>query len=83
MQKGRAISATPIGQITKLATLFVRRLGHCLACRQVSVPPNGRQTVNSDWDVVPHERNLELSNPEGNGGAIIFRVKRCSHSEAM
>jgi len=53
------------------------------ACRQVSVPSERRRIVNSDWDVVPHQRNQELSSPEFNGGAVIFRVKRCSHYEEM
>jgi len=39
--------------------------------------------VKSDWDVMPHQRNQELSSPEANGGAIIFRVKQCSHYEEM
>ena len=39
--------------------------------------------MNSDWDVVPHQRNLELSSSEVNGGAIIFWVKRCSHKAGM
>ena len=39
--------------------------------------------MNSDWNMVPHERNQELSSPEVNGGAIIFRVKQCSHYEEM
>ena len=55
------ISATAIGPITKLATSFVRCRGHCLACRRVSVPPDGRRMVNSDWNVVPHQRNQEHS----------------------
>jgi len=33
--------------------------------------------------VVLHQRNQELASPEVNGGAIIFRVKRCSHYEEM
>jgi len=33
--------------------------------------------------VVPHQRNQELSSLEVNGGAIIFRVKKCSHYEEM
>jgi len=39
--------------------------------------------VNSDWDVVPCQRNLGLSSREVNGRAIIFRVKWCSHYEEM
>ena len=39
--------------------------------------------MNSDWDVVLHQRYQELSSPYLNGGAIIFRVKRCSHHEEM
>ena len=37
--------------------------------------------MNSDWDVVPHQRNQELSSPEVNGGVIIFTVKQCLHYE--
>ena len=39
--------------------------------------------MNSDRDVIPHQRNLELSSPEVNGVAIIFRVKQGSHYEEM
>jgi len=33
--------------------------------------------------MVPQQRNQELSSPEVNGAAIIFRVKQCSHYEKM
>ena len=39
--------------------------------------------MNSDWNVVPHQRNQELSSPDVNGGARLFRVKRCSHYSEM
>jgi len=39
--------------------------------------------VNSNWDMVPYQRNQEHSSPEVNGGATVFRVKRCSHYEEM
>ena len=39
--------------------------------------------MNSDWDMVPHQRNQELFSLEVNGGAIIFRIKRCSHYKEM
>jgi len=48
-----------------------------------SVAPDRRRIVHSNWDVVQHERNKELSSPDVNGGAIIFRVKRCLHYEEM
>ena len=32
---------------------------------------------------MPHPRNEEPSSQEVNGGAIIFRVKQCSHYEEM
>ena len=37
--------------------------------------------MNSDWDVVPHQRNLELSSSEVNGGTMMFRVKQCFYHE--
>jgi len=39
--------------------------------------------VISDWDVMPHQRNQECSSPGVNDGAILFRVKRCSHYEKI
>ena len=39
--------------------------------------------MNSYWDIVPHQRNQELSSPEVNSGAIIFSVQQCSHYEEM
>jgi len=39
--------------------------------------------VHSDWDVVPHQRDQELSSLEVNSGALIFRVIQCSHYEEM
>ena len=39
--------------------------------------------MNSDWDVMPHWRNQEPPSLEMNSGAIIFRVKLCSHYEEM
>ena len=39
--------------------------------------------MNSDWDVVQHQRNQEHSSPEVNGAGIICRVKQCSHYETM
>jgi len=82
-QEDRVISVTAIGPITKLATLFVQSWGHCLECRQVSVTPDGRSIVNSDWDLVPCQKNQELSSPAVNGKVIIFSVKQCVHYEEM
>ena len=79
----RVIPATATGPITKLATLFVRFWGHCHACRQVWIPPTEEGLWISDWCVKTRQRNRKSSNSEVEGGAIIFRVKRCSHcSEA-
>jgi len=39
--------------------------------------------VNSDWDMVPHQRSQELSSPIVNCVVIIFRLKLCSHYEKM
>jgi len=39
--------------------------------------------VNSDWNVVLHQRNQDLSNSEVNAGAIIFIVERCWHYEKI
>jgi len=39
--------------------------------------------VNSDWEMVPHQRNQELSSLMVNCGVIIFRLKLCSHYEKM
>ena len=39
--------------------------------------------MNSNWDVVPHQRNQELSSPEVNSAAIMFWVKERSHYEKM
>ena len=39
--------------------------------------------MNSNWNVVPHQRNQELSSSDVNGGMILFRVKRCSHYAKM
>jgi len=39
--------------------------------------------VHSDWDVVPHQRDQPLSSLDVNSGALIFRVKQCSHYEKM
>jgi len=39
--------------------------------------------VNSDWDVVPYQKNQERTSPEVNTGAILFMVKQCSHYEEI
>jgi len=81
--EARVISVSTISPITKLVTLFVRYWGYVLACKQVSVPPDRRRIVNSDWDVVPHQRNQKRSSLKLNSRVILFMVKRCSHYEAI
>ena len=39
--------------------------------------------MNSDWDVVPQQRNQERSSPEVNSRAILFRAKWCSDYQEM
>jgi len=39
--------------------------------------------VYSDWDVVAHQRDQELSTLEVNSGVLIFRVKHGAHYEEM
>ena len=39
--------------------------------------------MNSDWDMVPHQRNQEPSSPEVNSEVIIFSVIWYSHYEEM
>jgi len=39
--------------------------------------------VNSNWDVVPYQKNQKLSSREVNGGTMIFRVMECSYYAEM
>ena len=39
--------------------------------------------MNSDWDVVPYQKNKGLSSREVNCGAMIFRVIECLHYAEM
>ena len=81
-QEDRVISATPIYPITKLATWFIRKWGYSVACGQVSVLSDRRRIVNSDWDVMPHQRNQELSSPQVTRGAIII-IRQCAQYKEM